>query len=237
MFENAMRDLTDWWSGSFEIVPDGHLRNRTFHDVEKILERYRLLSNDDNSLNAEMDLEVLQDVLDEDGEFIRSPKSLMKRVLIMRGSRDTSAQLFTALCRSLGIPARLVASLQSVPWQASIGKPRPKYKKNKNKNKGKDSTPDSTSQASEHGQSEDEDDMEEVDVLSASSSTYNAQGKGKATDFPGNGQRLDGGSTSKNMKGKEKAKPRIKLRKARPKGRRLGSPSPISDASLRMFRP
>ncbi|XP_006462844.1 hypothetical protein AGABI2DRAFT_47748, partial [Agaricus bisporus var. bisporus H97] len=229
MFENAVRDLASWWSSAFEVVPEGHLRNRTFLDVEKVLERYHLLSNDDDSVNGEMDVEVLQDVLDEDGEFIRTPKSLMKHALMARGSRDTSAQLFTALCRALGIPARLVASLQSVPWQASVGKPKPKYeKKTKGKKKGKATASESTSVASEGGESENEDDIKE---MGASTPTRESKGKGKATDFPGSGQRLDGGSMSAKAKGKQKARPPIKLRKARPKGRTLGSLSPTSDAS------
>jgi xeroderma pigmentosum group C-complementing protein len=231
MFENAVRDLANWWSSAFEIIPEGHLRNRTFLDVEKVLERYHLLSSNDDSVNGEMDVEVLQDVLDEDGEFIRSPKSLMKHALMAKGSRDTSAQLFTALCRALGIPARLVASLQSVPWQASVGKPKPKYErktKGKGKGKGKTPTSESTSVASERGDSENEGDIKEVET---STPARDSKGKGMTTYFPGNGQQLDGGSTSAKAKGKEKAKPTIKLRKARPKGRTLGSPSPGSDAS------
>lgn len=235
-FENAIRDLTDWWSASFEIVPEGHLRNRTFHDVEKILERYRLLSNDD-SPNAEMDLEALQDAFDEDGEFIRSPKSLMKHALMGRGSRDTSAQLFTGLCRALAIPARLVVSIQSVPWQASIGKPKPKYEKKaqgKGKGKEKASAIDNTTPTSEREESED-DDMDEVEIPSASSVARDPKGKGKAANFPGSGQRLDGGTTVGKGKAKEKAKPPIKLRKPQSKGRTLGSAPPTSDVGLRMF--
>ncbi|KAF9448723.1 Rad4-domain-containing protein [Macrolepiota fuliginosa MF-IS2] len=233
-FESAIRDLTDWWSSSFEIVPEGHLRSRTFHDVEKILERYRVLSNNDDSPNAEMDLEALEEVLEEDAELIRSPKSLMKHVLLARGSRDTSAQLFTALCRALAIPARLVVSIQSVPWQASVGRPKPKYEKKSGKGKGKAkaSATDNVTQASEH-EGSGEGDMEEVDIPSASGSEYNLKGKSKATNFPGSGQRVGGSSTVDKGKGKEKAKPSIKLRKPRPKGRTLGGASPLpSDTGL-----
>ncbi|KAF5360558.1 hypothetical protein D9756_005054 [Leucocoprinus leucothites] len=235
MFENAVHDLTDWWSSSFEVVPEGHLRNRTFHDVQKLLERYRLLSNDDDSHNSEMDLDILQDALDEDGEYIRSPKSLMKHALMARGSRDTSGQLFTALCRALAIPARLVVSLQSVPWQASIGKPKPKYTKKKapgkSKGKGKATSTGNSSQASEHEESAGDNDMEEVEIPAASSSTHDVKGKSKAISFPGVGQRLDSSPPVGKGKEKEKAKPPIKLRKARPQGRRLGSASPsTSDA-------
>ncbi|KAJ7069421.1 hypothetical protein C8F01DRAFT_1207120 [Mycena amicta] len=120
MFETALRNLTEWWSTNFfEVTFEGHLRNRTFDTVRK------LMGN-----KEEWDVEALRDMLDDDGETIRGPKSLMKYTLKQRGSRDTSAQLFTALCRGLGIPARLVVSLQSVPWQT----PKPVYK---GKGKGK----------------------------------------------------------------------------------------------------
>lgn len=59
---------------------------------------------------------------DDGGEVIRSCKSLQKHALLQEGSRDVSAQLFTALCRSLDIPARLIVSIQSVPWKASLRK-------------------------------------------------------------------------------------------------------------------
>jgi len=40
---------------------------------------------------------------------------------MMRGLPDMSAQLFTALCRSLGLPARLVVSIQAVLWRKEKG--------------------------------------------------------------------------------------------------------------------
>ncbi|KAF7298687.1 hypothetical protein MIND_00815900 [Mycena indigotica] len=120
MFEAALRNLTEWWSTSFfEVTSDGHLRNRTFDTVRK------LMGDDD-----EWDVDSLREILEDDGETIRGPKSLMKYTLKQRGTRDTSAQLFTALCRGLGIPARLVVSLQCVPWQT----PKATYK---GKGKGK----------------------------------------------------------------------------------------------------
>lgn len=142
-------------------------------------------------------------------EVVRSVKSLMKHALQRYGSRDVSAQLFTALCRALGIPARLVVSLQSVPWQASIGKPKPKPKPKTN-GKGKEKA---------IPKDEDEgDDMEEVDIPSASG--Y----------LPGDGQPLNGNSSSPATKGKgkEKAKPVIKLRKSKSKGQTLVSSRPTS---------
>ncbi|CCM04912.1 uncharacterized protein FIBRA_07109 [Fibroporia radiculosa] len=153
---------------------------------------------------------------DEDaGEIVKSAKSLMKHALMMRGTRDTSAQLFTALCRALGIPARLMVSLQSVPWQASVGKPKAPAKKKGGKGKGKAVDPSD----------EDDEEMEKVEISapqSAAAAPLSDGGKTNGT-FSGEGQRLDGQTPAVSAKGKQKAPPVIKLRKSR--GRKLGSGS------------
>ncbi|KAJ7156095.1 hypothetical protein C8R43DRAFT_1234922 [Mycena crocata] len=201
MFEAAMGKLTYWWAQTFfDVTFEGHLRNRSYEAVQKAMEPY--------PADDAWDIEHLQEVLDDEGEFIKSPKSLMKHALMQKGSRDTSAQLFTALCRGLGIPARLVVSLQSVSWQSKNASPK------RNTRSG---------------------DQEEAPL--------DAKGKGKAkakakttlkdTTFIGNGQRLDGGAVpekSDKAKGKEKAKPVIKLRKTKSKGNVLGS-GPASASS------
>ncbi|KAJ7845371.1 hypothetical protein B0H14DRAFT_974785 [Mycena olivaceomarginata] len=190
MFETAMGHLVFWWAHTFfDVTFDGHLRNRTFDAVQKSVELLEDVPTDT------WDVELLQEVLGDKGELIKGPKSLMKHALMQKGTRDTSAQLFTALCRALGIPARLVVSLQSVPWQSSAGKPKKDYRKQKR-------------------------DAE---------APRDVKGKGKAkadSAFVGDGQRLDGTSVpekSEKAKGKEKAKPVIKLRKVKPQGNVLGS--------------
>ncbi|KAL0961481.1 hypothetical protein HGRIS_006423 [Hohenbuehelia grisea] len=250
LFENALTRLAEWWSGTyFEVDPEGHLRNRTFEDVQKGLIAEGLITpttvppspspakgkNKHKTearklvvhpvpLSEEIDIEKLQDVLDDDGETIRSPKSLMKHALMRSGSRDTSAQLFTALCRSLNLPARLVVSIQSVPWQVGIDKPKPKYDRKKGKGKTQEVADQSSLSAANSG------------PASGSASEVDVKGKGKAkeTDFAGVGQRLDGTPVrSARAKGKEKAKPVIKLRKTKDAGRVLGRASPsIRPSSL-----
>ncbi|PFH49962.1 hypothetical protein AMATHDRAFT_194065 [Amanita thiersii Skay4041] len=253
MFEAAIRSLTEWWTDTFfDVLPEGHLRSRTYDDIQGRLIAEGLVSStppepqstsssstppDETAIALFLtsnltfpDEETLQDILDDDGERIRGPKSLMKHALMRCGSRDTSAQLFTALCRALGIPARLVVSLQSVPWRAKEGRPKPKYPK-KVKNKGKAKQVDE--EGSTNGQDdeeENEDDMEEV-VISTTPAPSSAKGKGKATNqlepFPGSGRRVEDDivveTKSEKSKGKQKARPPIKLRKQRSKGR--GSPS------------
>ncbi|KAJ6582797.1 hypothetical protein B0H10DRAFT_1890357 [Mycena sp. CBHHK59/15] len=221
MFETAMGHLVFWWARTFfDVTFEGHIRNRTFDTVQHAMLEHVLVPATDEP----WDVETLQDVLDDEGELVRSPKSLMKHALMQQGSRDTSAQLFTALCRGLGIPARLVVSLQSVPWQSSVGKPKTKDRKGK-------------------GKAEGEDEDEEQDAPSVNGkgkSTVTAKGKGKGQKaktgpdvFKGNGNRLDGADVpekSEKAKGKEKAKPEIKLRKTKRKGDVLGS-GPIPSTS------
>ncbi|KAJ6508305.1 hypothetical protein C8R45DRAFT_439424 [Mycena sanguinolenta] len=210
MFETAMGHLVYWWAQTFFYVTfDGHLRNRTFDTVQKAVE---LLEEVPDATEA-WDIELLQDVLGDKGELIKGPKSLMKHALMQKGSRDISAQLFTALCRGLGIPARLVVSLQSVPWQSNAGKPKKNYHKAKR-------------------------DAQTPDV------TRDVKGKGKAKAdsdaFVGDGQRLDGGSVpekSEKAKGKQKAKPVIKLRKSKPQGNVLGSSRSTPSTSVSQTDP
>ncbi|KIM40899.1 hypothetical protein M413DRAFT_19059 [Hebeloma cylindrosporum] len=212
MFERAIEALNNWWSESFfEVIPEGHIRNRTFDEIQQKLEIRGLHVKNEYDPDATLDEEVLQDIVEDEVETIRSSKSLMKHALMRSGSRDTSAQLFTALCRAVGIPARLVVSVQSVPWQASVGRPKPKYER-KPKGKGKETiVPEN-----------------EVEELSPSASESLGQ----------NGRRLDGepvSQKSEKAKGKEKAKPVIKLRKQKSKGNvlgagpsRLASPDPLT---------
>ncbi|KAG8855729.1 hypothetical protein FRB96_006773 [Tulasnella sp. 330] len=209
-FERALGRLTEWWHREFEIK-DGknvHVRSQTFSEVQHEL-RTSVDSLDRKRKGKADDIEQ-----DDVGEVIRSEKSLMKHALMMRGSRDTSAQLFTALCRGLGLPSRLVVSLQSVPWKSSIGnkvKPRPKAETSE---KGKErgvpvplEDDDNTSDVS--------DSMEEVVEPLIKDATASA--------FPGRGATWNGKAGPKVSSSKGTAKPIINLRKMKMKGRRLGS--------------
>ncbi|KAG8691889.1 hypothetical protein FRC11_006470 [Ceratobasidium sp. 423] len=74
-------------------------------------------SSSSSSDDDENDLEV-SDSEDEwyAPERLRSPNSIAKHALQRSGSRDVAALIFVAIVRALGIPARLVSSLQCVPW-------------------------------------------------------------------------------------------------------------------------
>ncbi|KAJ3992768.1 hypothetical protein F5050DRAFT_1811150 [Lentinula boryana] len=249
MFENSVSKLVEWWSlDFFEVNDEGHIRNIIFDAMNQRLAKFvhgfqeqfdaavapPESDRDDSRLKLKAkgkgkerekekqlasssplidssDLDLLEDILDNSLESINSPKSLMKHALMQSGSRDTSAQLFTALCRALSIPARLVVSLQSVPWKAAIGREAKKYSKKVNgeqsKGKGK---------------------AKEIEMLENEDNTTPVTDS-MVTAFKdtGQGRRLDDRPIEKSekAKGKEKAKPPVKLRKAKSKGNVLGSPA------------
>jgi len=204
MFELALNHLVTWWSQFyFSVTPSGHIRNHTFDEMQSMLEKAGILHS-----SEELDDETLEEMLGYEVERVRGPKSLMKHALNRSGSRDVSAQLFTSACRALGLPARLVVSLQSVPWQPSVGKPKPNYARKDPKGKGK-----------EKGVVDEEE-------------------GGGSSSAAGSGRRLDGKpvAMSEKAKGKQKAEPVITLRKQKPKGHKLGDPSPsTSKSKLRML--
>jgi xeroderma pigmentosum group C-complementing protein len=214
LFESAIERLTEWWSYSFfSVDPVGHIRNKTFDQVQKTIAQLPL------GEQGILDVDMFED---EENEVAHTSKSMMKHALMRGGSRDMSAQLFTSLCRALGIPARLVVSLQSVPWQAGVGKPKQSGKKKENvKGKGKEKAVEDADEEDEDG---DDDEMEEVDIPSTSE---DVKGKGKAGggSFMGDGRRLDGQNTESIRAGKAKAKPVIRLRKQKSKGNVLGAAS------------
>lgn len=134
-------------------------------------------------------VEQFVEALGEGGERIRTVNSLMKKALQGSGGRDTSAQLFVALCRALGLGARLVVSLQALQWRAD----QVKSKSSGSKGKGKESKSGQKAKAVVNGskpvpvpassrrkgkmpektmsEEEEEDDFEEVEIPGTKSST------------------------------------------------------------------
>ncbi|KAI9443725.1 hypothetical protein F5148DRAFT_784537 [Russula earlei] len=141
LFEQAVSRLASWWADTFFTVKSlGHLRSRTFEDVQRALLSNGLIDITGKGKGKALppDADLLEELFENDkSEIVRSPKSLMKHALMRSGSRDVSSQLFTALCRALGIPARLVVSLQSVPWQMNVGRSKTSAKHKESGSKGK----------------------------------------------------------------------------------------------------
>jgi xeroderma pigmentosum group C-complementing protein len=186
LFEAAVTRLAEWWMATFfSVLPTGHIRNKTFEENKRELAlRGNAIFDDEESDN---------------GERIRSPNSLMKHALMQSGSRDTSAQLFTALCRALEIPARLVVSLQSIPWQSGVGKSKSKTADPAPGQKGKQKARDSDL-------SEDSD----FEGTRTTEALLQAEVDGNLSDSC-----LGEPSTRRSAKGKGKAQPVIKLRKTK----------------------
>lgn len=199
IFENSIKALAEWWAREFfRVQKAGHIQSYTYEEVRT------LLKSGDYEFNENYELAYASF---EGHEIVKTPKSLMKHALMRSGSRDVSAQLFTALCRALDIPARLVVSLQSVPWKTSAGKLKPNAKRG--------SKPDTPADS--------DDDMEGVLIPAI----RDIKGKGRAIDSDGGYVISDGSkssaasSPSLNGKGKgkgqRKATPAIRLRKPPPK--------------------
>lgn len=123
-FEAALVRLVEWWGEKFRVEHDKGIRHQTYETAEALLSRVSQVAANDpkgkGKARQQADDEG-DDVGFGSGETIRSVNSLMKHALMMRGSPDMSAQLFTALCRSLGLPARLVVSIQAVLWRKEKG--------------------------------------------------------------------------------------------------------------------
>lgn len=112
LFDSALRDLISWWWQSFQTNDslDGMI-SRNWNGAEAL---YNHLTRSAQGDAQDAFLQLL-----ESGEPIHGVKSLMKRAVLLKGSRDMSAQLFTSLLRALNIPARLVFSLQPVTWRGA----------------------------------------------------------------------------------------------------------------------
>ncbi len=146
LFLAALLDLATWWANDFwEIPPEFRsvgLRTRTWEDVVAVVNSMPRLKRrgmdklgnplvdgssgkgkgkaraTEDDAKAEDEYMEYMDTLKFGGERIRTVKSMQKKALQGFGGRDTSAQLFVALCRAMGLGARLVVSLQPVNWRS-----------------------------------------------------------------------------------------------------------------------
>ncbi|KAG9127045.1 hypothetical protein FRC07_000881 [Ceratobasidium sp. 392] len=101
-------------------------------------------------------------------ETLRSANSIAKHALQRSGSRDAAVLVFVAMVRAMGLPTRLVGSLQCVSWSTP--------KEHWNKQGKKKSTRNRAGAHSEQISAEDEVEMEEVTVPIALSSNPGTPG-------------------------------------------------------------
>ncbi|KAL4789209.1 Rad4 transglutaminase-like domain-containing protein [Aspergillus venezuelensis] len=113
-----MRILAAYWKSKFKITAPG-LRKHGYRSMVQLQTQIASFHKDKD------DLELY-------GERIASAEEFRQAAERMEGSRDTGAQLFTALLRALNIEARLVASLQPLGFgwtkaeSYTLLKPKPK---------------------------------------------------------------------------------------------------------------
>ncbi|KAF9311585.1 hypothetical protein BG003_007218 [Podila horticola] len=98
---NALNVLAIWWKDSFVVTGPG-IQKLEYADVDVV------------GFEAAMPV--------NNGEYFKKRKSLQRKLLNRSGSSDVSAQLFTGICRSLGLKARLVESLQACSFKVTIPK-------------------------------------------------------------------------------------------------------------------
>ncbi|KAG0237639.1 hypothetical protein BGW42_000467 [Actinomortierella wolfii] len=96
---NVLQVLALWWKDSFVVTGPG-IQNKEFQDPEVV------------GYDA-----IIPDVNMDD--IITNRKDLQRRLLRRHGCSDVCAQLFTAICRALGLKARLVESLQPCSFKIS----------------------------------------------------------------------------------------------------------------------
>lgn len=227
MFFEALQSLVTWWSQSFFEVSDWQLgvRTRTWDEVMAIVDTLpRVAALKAKGGNIEAENAELVKKLGDGGERLRTVKSLMKKALQQEGGRDTSAQLFVALCRALGLGARLVVSLQAVPWRAEkVSTPA----KGKNSARGKGKGKEAATPTANAGD-EDEDEFEEVVVPPAGEPITPARGTKRRADdsVTESGGTASGASTpaQKPIPNPPPRQPLYRLRK--PKPQKLGTAKP-----------
>ncbi|KAG0319600.1 hypothetical protein BGZ99_005011 [Dissophora globulifera] len=98
---NALQVLALWWRDSFVVTGPG-IQHREYLDIDVVgVEAAIPVSNE---------------------ECLKRRKNLQRRLLNRSGSTDVCSQLFTGICRALGLKARLVESLQPCPFKVTLPK-------------------------------------------------------------------------------------------------------------------
>lgn len=176
LFFDALQNLVTWWTESFFDVSDNALglRTRPWDEVQEIVDTLPKLTKADfvsagflgNGKGKERSKEEEEEYMERletnaGGERLRTVNSLMKKALKQEGSRDVKAILFVSLARAAGLGARLVTSLQPVPWRAEKSVVK---KKSTGAGRGGKSVASRQGNGAGSDEEEDEDDMEEVPI-------------------------------------------------------------------------
>ncbi|KAI9489463.1 hypothetical protein BDB00DRAFT_770608 [Zychaea mexicana] len=107
-FETGVKWLLTWWREYFTLVGAG-LVTRAYDD-------YAFLKS------ADLTAGTLEKHDMVDGENIPSAMEFIDKLVSQEGFRDTSGELFVAILRALSFDARLVCSLQPLPYRIPTNK-------------------------------------------------------------------------------------------------------------------
>ncbi|KAF9940043.1 hypothetical protein BGZ67_008363 [Mortierella alpina] len=98
---NALQVLALWWRDSFVVTGPG-IQHREYMDIDLVgVEAAIPVSNE---------------------ECLKKRKNLQRKLLNRSGSSDVCAQLFTGICRALGLKTRLIESLQACSFKCTLPK-------------------------------------------------------------------------------------------------------------------
>ncbi|KAI9254579.1 hypothetical protein BDA99DRAFT_518764 [Phascolomyces articulosus] len=120
-FEKSIKWLMTWWKGYFTLTGAG-LGTRAYDE-------YEFFKDFDFTKDDNLALDILKKRDMVDGENIQTAMDFVDKLVSKEGFRDISAELFVAILRALSFDARLVCSLQPVPYRIPAAKksdsPRP----------------------------------------------------------------------------------------------------------------
>ncbi|KAG9320390.1 hypothetical protein KVV02_002563 [Mortierella alpina] len=98
---NALQVLALWWRDSFVVTGPG-IQHREYMDIDLVgVEAAIPVSNE---------------------ECLKKRKNLQRKLLNRSGSSDVCAQLFSGICRALGLKTRLIESLQACSFKCTLPK-------------------------------------------------------------------------------------------------------------------
>ncbi|KAI9283030.1 hypothetical protein BC943DRAFT_105072 [Umbelopsis sp. AD052] len=133
--KKCVRAISSWWRSYFKVTSPG-MATHSYEEFETLDENIRsLLFSNFSSMKA-----ILASFCGE--EFIMNSEDFIKCLVSKQGSRDTSAELFVAILRSVGIDARLVCSLQPISYRVAAERTsESRRKKSLGKSKQNDTIP------------------------------------------------------------------------------------------------
>ncbi|KAH8550677.1 hypothetical protein BGW37DRAFT_521343 [Umbelopsis sp. PMI_123] len=137
--KKCVRAISSWWRSYFKVTSPG-IATQAYEEFENLDEEIRsLLFSNLSSMPVEKKAILVSQCGEE---FIFNSEDFIKCLVSKQGSRDTSAELFVAILRSIDIDARLVCSLQPISFRVAAERTsESRKKKGVDGGKQRDSSP------------------------------------------------------------------------------------------------